>query len=291
MGASRRGIVATTVCLAAVLMINVGAAQALKEAKPRPGFLAQATNGYRIYVSGDSPRRVSVLVYRIDGPGTWESAYYSALGKVTRTKVRASFGALGGISMRFKQTGGIRRGKYDCEYRRRYAAVRGRFRGSFNFVGEGGYAATSVSRATSAPTPVPPQPCSVFGKTHWATVLDADTAGSGTHFSAYKPRRGSSTLLVGVLRRGAGGIKIIRYIQALTPASVFTLSQGFSNADISSPPFPFSGSAQLRNYVSPPAPSKGKWTGSLAGTFAGQGDIPLAGADFNVGVSNISPIY
>ena len=262
----------------------------MKDSKPKLGFLVPASNGYRVYVSGDSPKRVSLFVFRTDGSGSLESAYYSTNGTVTRRKIRASFGSLGQVAMRFKPTGGTKRGKVDCEFRRRWVAVRGRFRGTFDFHGEGGYAAASTERAISRATPVPPQPCSVFGKTRWATVLSAYTSGKSTIFLAYKPKRGSSVLLVGALNQRTDGIRIVRYIQALAPPSVFSLSPQW-DADISSPPFPFSGTAHLRDYVSPPAPSKGKWTGSLAGTFTGLGEASLAGPDFNVGVVNTSPIY
>jgi hypothetical protein len=98
--------------------------------------------------------------------------------------------------------------------------------------------------------PVIPDACSVFGKTRYATVLSANTAGDATVFNAYLPKVGSARFLAALVRERAGKVSIRRFVSELGPASIFTTPEPWSTADVNPAGIPFSGSGHLAGYVS-----------------------------------------
>ncbi len=89
-------------CLALLVLPGSAAAKLDDSA-----FTLHATNGYQIRVFGGdegSATRVSLAATRGDS-----FAEYSVKGTITPTKIKASFGRLGLISLRFHPSGRVRR--------------------------------------------------------------------------------------------------------------------------------------------------------------------------------------
>jgi hypothetical protein len=90
------------------------------------------------------------VVLTVSKPRAEGTAEYSVAGSVTSHRVKANFGKLGRISLRFHRTGVKHRhppfGLFKCKGRQPIREI-GRFEGRIRFRGEGGYTSTSVDAA------------------------------------------------------------------------------------------------------------------------------------------------
>jgi hypothetical protein len=133
-----------------LLATEVGA-QVDREPEVRTGFSVDPPGAYEVHVrtAGDA---VLVSVGREEGRRRAVETRYLARGVARPERLRASFGKLGEISMRFRESkhrpwfGKKRR----CRGAGRFVVRRGIFVGSFRFRGEDGYLAIHIHRAKGA---------------------------------------------------------------------------------------------------------------------------------------------
>jgi hypothetical protein len=217
------------------------------------------------------------------------SASYSTRGIFSSKRIKAGFGNLGSVSVRFKPSGRPRRHApaENCEGADTVVQP-GRFVGTVRFEGEQAYTTVRASKAKGKLTFTPRQVCRNEGEggppLH-LTTLTATSRSEGVVFVALKIALGGPgfSAFGATLLESQGGLLIARSTEAKAGASAFTTSgQGreITSATIT-PPSPFTGSATYEKQKGLPA----TWTGSLAGTFLGRGEVSLVGPQFTAEAS------
>jgi hypothetical protein len=219
----------------------------------------------------------------------------------------------GGAALRAKPGSG-------CGARHGVIARLGRFVGDIRFQGEGGYTSAHVHRARGGTIDIAALfSCALAGVASGghgakaAAALRAGLAASGdgaagarllgstapgtgtdpgagprsttlladrklplgrTIFSAERSGSGPA-LFLAVDERSEGSIAIVHHALVPGPASAFSFAASLDSAAVS-PPAPFSGTGSFR--VGPDGAKS--WEGSLAASFPGAADVPLAGPSF-----------
>jgi hypothetical protein len=253
------------------------------------------TNGYLISVTGGH-REVTVSVSEEElQPTHLLQTSYTGPGSASRDGIKADFGALGEISLRFVPSGKVirrRRPKLpkDCEAPRWIVRQLGTFVGVMRFEGEAGYTAadaTGISGSIGTPEAVL---CVSFGdgsdggkQRHLipSPYLGVTTVGNKLGFAAAvmgSHRHRVSFVANSIEKNGA--ISILRWASATALRSAFKFDHRLTTATVTPPP-PFSGAATFRRRRNGRPPS---WTGSLAVSFLGALDVPLTGANFMGGI-------
>jgi hypothetical protein len=132
------------------LSAEVGSA-VVREPWIRTGFRLDPAGAFQVDVrtEGDA---VAVTVGRVLGRKRGVATSYLARGVAAPERLKASFGKLGEISMRFRESSNRRwfGKKRRCRGKGRFVVRRGVFVGSFRFRGEGGYPAIRVHRVKGA---------------------------------------------------------------------------------------------------------------------------------------------
>jgi hypothetical protein len=265
-------------------------------------FRLSATQGYRITVSGRSNSTgYNVLV---DVHGHHASTLYYARGRVTPTRIRASLGRLGMISLRFRPSGTVRRVKVPRKcIREQHPAVivarLGTFVGRVRFVGEGGYTGATAHRirggigdplAVDQTLDCEQGPRGLKRRQARGVHLEAATtgpygdiafeawAGVGWAFRSTTRSPASSgnaaTFTVSDEERRED-VLVSRVVVASAPAAEFHFDTARGSAEVT-PPVPFTGSGVLQE-----APDGSTlWTGDLSVAFPGIGSVPLVGPTF-----------
>lgn len=247
--------------------------------------------GYSVEAFGRGDR-VFVLLLKGERLG----ALYAAPGIATSTRLEASFGKFGEISMRFRVSTdrSWQRPHRKCRGKQRYVNRRGTFAGRLRFRGEGGYFGVRIHRAKGYVTAVapscertggggqlplsatgdgdPPGPVPAGLRLTWldgvsALAFRAAGRSQGTWFSA---ESAETVGRVGIFRYAAatGGPGRLRVDEALTVARV-------------NPPAPFSGSGTYR--AAPDGTVS--WSGSLSVDFPGAPRTPLGAEPFRAQLS------
>jgi hypothetical protein len=267
-------------------------------------FTLRASHGYRITVSADPttgvrrPHRFVNLTVKGHG-GTAE---YSVHGTVTPTTIRANFGRLGKVSVRFEPSGrrrDVRVPKKCTKERPRVVTSRlGKFVGAIQFRGERGYTQVSAHSAYGgigdplADTPKELQ-CefqvseSQHKRELESVSLDGSPPESQISFSVFRlfghlststasakapPARDGHYLFLAFVTEMVGKMSIHRSSGSIGNSKDFVFDISLSSATVS-PPFPFTGSGSfLRN-----ADGSTSWTGTLAVPLPGLGSVGLTG--------------
>ncbi len=285
------GLALVTVWIAAS-PVGAGAAPlqpaGLLEAGAAPmQFSVKGSNGHRISFEG-AGRRVSVTVENVDG-----LAMYSARGKARDGVLRAGFGDLGRIMVRFEPSGKVTRRNppKECDGKP-VVARRGVFLGTIRFRGEGGYARVATKRARGSTTTSPRWRCkegkgkpgddpeAVFDEVLNGPVLATFTPGSQVVFAALAedgPKALGSVLFLVGAREKLGQVQVERFTFAFgeKKEKAFEFDPGLTAATIS-PPKPFSGSASFQR--NPDGTTT--WSGSLAVSLPGAPNLALTGPAF-----------
>jgi hypothetical protein len=249
-------------------------------------FEVKGHDGYSAFVEGAGDK----VKLTISHAGSL--ARYTVGGTTSTRRVKARFGHLGRIAVRFEPTGTVKMvwPAMNCNG---YAVPgeRGVFSGTVRFRGEGGYVELDAARA--------------LGKTarfsHWSCGSDKgltsrvaspdeeEEAGSCATLWAATPGEGRSFTAIGcepnfaelpffgarmVERRGS--MRIVRETYMTGSGSGFPFDPGLTSA-IAQPPEPFRGEGAFQLH---PDGSRA-WTGSLSVSFLGREQVALAGPRFD----------
>jgi hypothetical protein len=263
-------------------------------------FTVRASNGYQIVVSsenvGSGPSTVELSVQRHD-----EDVVYQAHATVTPTSMKASFGRLGRISLRFRPSGRTRQVKVTkhCHADRPpvVTARLGTFVGTIRFRGERGYTKVSAHRATGGigdPLAITRHACepprskaermqelaSVALRASDPTAAIGFTVGrafgqlSRLGSTASSPRGGYRFLVFAAEK--AEQMFILRAVGAVGSAGDFLFDDALSSATVSPPP-PFVGTGIFQRN----ADGSTDWTGTLSVPMAGLGTVRLTEPRFS----------
>ncbi|HET8814862.1 MAG TPA: hypothetical protein VFM51_07895 [Solirubrobacterales bacterium] len=275
---ARGSLVALLFALTAALALPGGAAGKPAELK-LSSFKIQGSNGYDFEVVAirDGLRnRIAVVSV---ASGSTAASYRVPLDP--ESGIHATFGLLGHLDVRFERRRKlVERPEPGC----RWVFEGGVFRGSFQFVGEGGYTSGEAIDPQGEVLRLPNSFCG-FGNFRLAripipglseTVLAARAENDDrtTSFEASRFNRERTALFSASLSERVGEMKIERSAYARGGAETFFRTNS-SRASVF-PPSPFRGSAKFRD----PAQAPPTWTGSLSVSFPGAPDVPLAGEAF-----------
>lgn len=280
--------VATGLCVAVALLALAVLPQAAGASTGARRFSLTTANGYRIVVDADDAT-VGLTVLRIGrSRSAAASTTYVARARPGAGGIEASLGTLGDISMRFKPTGRVLRGKArrNCKGPDRMTVRFGLFVGTLRFQGEGGYVSIRVHRAKGREVTPPSPRCAeatpppVRGghapprtKT---TSLNADfrLGLSAVYFKASTDRAHRARYSA-YAEEVKGQVAISHYAEASASPRSFASDDALSFASITPPP-PFSGTGSLQRNTD----GSKVWSGSLALSFPGAPDVPLTGPQF-----------
>lgn len=230
-----------------------------------------ASGRHQITLSTNGEFTVRLTVSR--GP---RSTSYSVAGLISKRRVQARLGSMGGIDLRFDPNGRTRRSKMPRCTGGKLTHRRGVWEGNLKFRGEKGYTNINrfrvpgevVSRPSLTcqvpnPSPLPPGTTSLFA--------DRGSLPIGLSFSALKRRRtsrASFTALKTEVRQRK--IAITRTAIATGSAGSFTYNNQATRATVT-PPGPFAGRGQFNSNA------RRKWTGTLRVSLLGAGTVDLTG--------------
>jgi hypothetical protein len=294
MFAPRRAAAAAAALLAAVALTLPGAAQAGQPPAMHLGL--HAAGGYQVAVSGFG-QTVGLSVARPrPSRHAGASTTYIARGKLGADTIEAGFGAFGQLSMRFQPSGKVVYGKRQqgCIGPDRTTTRFGQFVGSLRFRGEDGYVSVQTHRVKGKIRTPDSLQCTGAEAGPAGTTQGGEAAGQGKRttlragfrlglhdlsLEASSARAGHARY-VAVSEQSQGQIAIYRsaYVQA-SPLT-FATDSALSFASVSPPP-PFSGTGTLRRAAN----GTRSWAGSLAVSFLGAADVPLAGPQFRTALS------
>jgi hypothetical protein len=261
-------------------------------------FALRGTHGYRIEVSaglegGESPVSLSAT-------GPEGTAEYQAPGRVTANTIRASFGHLGRVSVRFHPSGRerhVRISKRCLSDRPPVVSARlGSFSGVVRFRGERRYTRVLAHRAAGGiGDPLADTRQKRACDLHQSDAdrerelesvsLDASPPGSGVAFTAGRvfgdwtppplarrrlPPPGQRYLFFAFAFERSERMSIFRSSAALGGPPDFVYDSALTSATVD-PPAPFTGSGSFRR--NPDGTTS--WTGDLAANLPGLGAVPL----------------
>ncbi|HWJ43513.1 MAG TPA: hypothetical protein VNR67_08775 [Solirubrobacterales bacterium] len=210
---------------------------------------------------------------------------YVARGIQTPERLRASFGKLGRVSMRFRESrrrpwfGKVR----DCRGRDRFVVRRGTFVGNLRFRGEDGYLNIRAHRAKGA-IPGVAAKCQRGNRSrlaHGSSIIDGSFSGllatwrngvNATVFAAASFR--DDLVYVAQREESRGRLSVFRTAAAIGRGEL-PLNETVTGGRFS-PPAPFHGTGRYRAEPDGSA----SWTGNLSVDFPGAPRFPLAGPGF-----------
>jgi hypothetical protein len=238
------------------------------------------SNGYELELDAIRFKRklvVGVSVQRETARASYEVTTKNAPG------IHATFGSLGQIGLGFhRQKKVVERPERNC----RWIIEVGVFRGSFKFVGEGGYISSEARNLKGEIFRLPDGFCGLGSfrlglppglprETALAARMKAGTGEVSFRASRERSDRGTIQFNAETIER-VEGMRIDRSVRVPGEQGAFTTT-GTSRAAVSPPP-PFSGYARFRD----PEPGPVSWEGPLAVTLPGLSALPLTGEGFTV---------
>jgi hypothetical protein len=275
-----RGSLAVLVCALAVLSLApVATAAAGKTAELKLGsFKLGGTNEYEVEVASlqqatkatvasvsvkHDPLRADYEVRAEDAPG-----------------IHAAFGALGRLDVSFKrQKKIVEQVEPGCTW----IFEQGLFRGSFRFVGEGGYVSAEATDPAGMMVRLPNGFCGfgddrrarpLLGLTARTLEAKASAGSRVVSFQASQEKFVRKISFSASLHERVEAMNIRRSAAAVGAAGSFT-STGSTRGSVH-PPAPFSGSALFRD----PGQGPASWIGTLSVSLPGAPDVPLADGSF-----------
>ncbi len=282
-----RGVLGSTLIFAALLAFPAGAAAG---GGADLQFQFTASDGYRLTVGGYGATAAITVASpdRSHGHKAWSS--YVARGKVSPTMIDASFGDLGGVNMRFQQSGRVTHGKRHkhCVGADRYKIRPGVFVGSLRFRGEGGYVSTKVHRVKG--NVVTPRFLRCFDtlfeeleggggghgeNRHKVTRLNSFVRSGLTAMYFSASERGGKAGYLAEMEQTVGSLGVFRGVAVRASPATFAFDNALSSAGVT-PPAPFTGSGSFQR-----GPTGAKsWTGALAVSFLGAPNVSLTDPRF-----------
>jgi hypothetical protein len=219
---------------------------------------------------------------------------YMLRGQVGGKEIKARFGRLGRVAMRFRTgrkarvvpgpDGNCAGGDEVIE--------RGSFTGTLNFRGEQGYTMVRAARATGRVVRTGRIICRAEGGgegssgPHWLR-LDATSKNGNVFFSANKitskahPELDSAFFDASIFEFHPRGMSVVRTLEAGADLAAFKAEKSDGQTATASvePPAPFHGTAVYRQVG-----GDSSWTGNLTAVFPGRGEVRLAGPGFCTGL-------
>jgi hypothetical protein len=248
----------------------------------------RGSNGYGISLSGNGDF-VTLAVQ-----GHHAAVQYFARGVAGKGRIKARFGSLGRVALRFHPHGKAHLRKEPesgCQGGDSLVQL-GTFVGKLDFEGEQGYTRIHARRIQGTVTHTKRQVCKNGGSEEGEerlpssldlTFLNATDNENEISFNAFKfeskPGRSGISFNATVVE-SPPGFSVFRSIQTTAKDSTaFSVATSHGHVDEATvtPPAPFSGSATYRRAV---AKKSETWVGSLAGDFPGLGTVSLAGPEF-----------
>lgn len=220
-------------------------------------------------------------------------ASYSVSGQASGGMLRARFGDLGRVAVRFEPSGKVSRREPPrwCQGEPEVTR-RGVFVGAIRFRGEGGYTEVTANRGRGSITTSPRWRCKgkdgaagdgagiLVEEALSATVLGAFAAGGEVVFATVRNDSSGEFAPVFFLagtRQWLGPVKVERFGFGIADqkAGTFEFDPGLTTATVS-PPRPFSGSAGFQRGPDGTV----AWSGSLAVSLPGAPNLALTGPAF-----------
>jgi hypothetical protein len=250
----------------------------------------RGSNGYGISLSANGG------FVSLTAQGHHATVQYAARGAASKGKIKARFGSLGRVGLRFHPHGKARLFNEPAGNCRGGDSLiqPGVFVGKLDFEGEQGYTRIHANRVKGTVTHTRRQVCKHSGgdeggkgplsSLKW-TLLSATAEENKVSFNAFKTELKSkpgvngtsfSATIIESIQRGFAVFRSIEATAGLTAFSVVSSHDRVDEATVTPPP-PFSGSATYRRAV---AKKSETWLGSLAGDFPGLGTVSLAGPEF-----------
>ncbi|HET7417968.1 MAG TPA: hypothetical protein VFJ61_10130 [Solirubrobacterales bacterium] len=242
-------------------------------------FKLKVSNGYEVEVlSVREGRALTSTVAVLAHSGPLRASYEV---RAPGAGIHATFGALGQVDVAFKKRQKVvDKPERGC----RWINEEGSFRGSFHFVGEGGYVTADAVDPEGEVLRWPDGICGLGLDNRVArpllglerTTLEARSSVDGRvlTFGASNEEVMRSISFNVSLSEEIDGMKILRTASIPGAKRTFT-STGSSRARVSPPP-PFLGSAKFRD----PAKGPASWVGSLSLSLPGAPDTALTGDSF-----------
>ncbi len=256
-----RAIAPVTVAVAASCL--AAAPAALGAAKPVDTLALSGSHGYTVSAVGNAGDAGTVAVTAARRGG---AASYSRSGTATAKRMSVDLGRFGRVKVRFRPQRTVKRAPPRHCRGPKEKVVKGVFKGTIRFKGEGGYTRVNARRAHGAVNYPADWRCH-FPKAPPATVLAA--ASGDTSFVATEPDGGSTASFSATRRERSGAVSIYRSLTASAPASAFTFDSSLATAHVD-PPSPFAGEGTY-------SAASGRLSGDLTAAFPGRAGVRLAG--------------
>jgi hypothetical protein len=256
-------------------------------------FELRTKSGYRVQVEGSGHEATLAVSRKSIG-----AVYAVRTAKVSTDGLRARFGKLGRISVRFEPSGKVDREEPPRRCKGKERVVRfGRYVGTIRFRGELGYVRVVAGEARGTSVSAPPWRCKPrhHGGKFAArsskkappdiefTVLEATARNNRLGFVATEvqaPKEQPLTIFnAGTLSR-RGGMVLYHYALVLGKDRTFSFDDALSTATVD-PPKPFRGSAAFQRNPD----GSTAWSGTLRVFLPGVGDLALAGPQYKAKLS------
>lgn len=249
----------------------------------RSGFRVEARRGYDVEVT-TSGTAVFLIVRKGRFDKRLVATAYLARGVATPERLQATFGNLGRLSMRFRESRnrtwvGKRR---NCRGRQRFVKRRGIFVGSLRFKGEDGYIPLRVKRAKGSVVTVArkclrqrrPRGPVAQQSSHQAVLIAL--ARDGVDFTGFLTVGGRKTTFLATHEEVRGNMAIIKVAVVRNRQEPFWVNEAVTRARVS-PPAPFHGTGRYK--AGPDGTTA--WFGDLSVNFPGAPRFPLVGPGFD----------
>lgn len=279
--------------------------QQLHMPPPRHGFESRldlnAKHGYEITVIGRGNVVALEVTQPVPHPTLFERLFqldraataYVVRGTVTPRRIKASFGKLGAVDVRFRPSGKLARSHRHrhCRGADHFTSQLGVFVGSIRFSGENHYVAMRAHRAKGRVRSPLSLRCGSgsflpFGARQRKvaqhpgfspTILIAGWREATASTELFVLRSRGITLYLAIGERNTGRMARVRYGQTTAPSKTFFLNDPVTAARIRPPP-PFHGRAVYRAT----ADGTTSWSGPLTIAVPGAPRLPLTGEPFEV---------
>jgi hypothetical protein len=268
-------------------------------------FELRASHGYRLFVDAQGATATLTTTRAKHDARTGSLSSYIARRGPGGGAIRATFGNLGSVAMRFRPNGVVTysKARKGCIGPDRFTIQHGTFVGSLRFRGEEGYTAVKVSRVagqavsphslicTGSRVSARPQISAAPQLSAGAQISAAARQPSfrfeagyrsglfAEYFEATRTGEGRARFLVN-LEQTVGRLAIRRLAIGSGRARTFATDNALSFATIA-PNAPFAGTGSLTR----DALGARLWSGSLTVSFPGAPGVPLTGPLFKTGLS------
>ncbi len=277
--------------LLAVGLLVVAAAPASAQAQTGSrllSFKVHGSHGYRIEVKASEATATLAATRAKPHAETGSQSTYIARLRSGAGAIRATFGHLGSVKMRFRPSGPVTESKpqRNCIGPDHFTIHHGVFVGGLEFRGEGGYTEVKASRVKGVSLSPSSLLCGNFGESARASAADGGPRPTYRFQASFRSRllaeffeattdRAKQSMFFAEVDQTVGSLAIDRLAIAHGRARAFATDSALSFATIS-PTAPFDGTGSLTR---DPTGSR-LWNGSLTVDFPGAPDVPLTGPPF-----------